>query len=99
MVGADVVPSSQPLGERVMMKSAHLVSLPDDPGGVSDRILLIVDFWNAVRVCGDPGATTWEELETIEREVTSCLARQIPDVEKAESLTARAMRLIAGCSE
>jgi hypothetical protein len=77
----------------------QLVSLPDDPGDLGNRSQPLVDFWNALRISGDSGATTWEELEKLEHEVTDCLAGQMPDVERAESLTARAMLLIAGCSD
>lgn len=78
---------------------AQLVSLPDDPGDQGNRLQQIVDFWNALRISGDSGATTWEELEKLEHEVTDCLTRQSPDVDGAESLTGRAMLLLAGCSE
>jgi hypothetical protein len=78
---------------------AQLKPLSDDPGDESDRLRQVVDWWNALRICGDSGAATWEEIERLEREVTDCLAKQSPDVNRAESLTAYAMLLIAGCSD
>jgi hypothetical protein len=56
-----------------------------------------VDFWNDLRTTDDTGRTTWEVLEPLEREVTECLYRG--DVGRAESLTAKAMLLIAGMVE
>lgn len=78
---------------------AQLVSLPDEPEDLSNRIQQIVGFWNGLRVCGESGAATWEELERLEHEVTDCLAAELPDVDRAESLTACAMLRVAGCSE
>lgn len=53
-------------------------------------------FWNELHTCGQPGATTWEVLESLENEVTECLYRNPPDIGLAESLTAQAAALIAG---
>lgn len=64
-----------------------------------DEIRRIVEFWNQLRVCEELGATNWEVLEPIEREVTECLYWSPYDVRKAESLTALAMLLIAGVSK
>ncbi len=72
---------------------------PDESSTVDIRIRLIVDWWNDLRVCDDSGATTWEELDGLEREVTDCLAKKPPDVNRVEALTAYAMLLIAGCTE
>ncbi len=61
------------------------------------RILLIVEFWNELRVCDDTGRTSWETLEPLEREVADCVERRTgADLLRAESLTARAQLLIAG---
>jgi hypothetical protein len=71
---------------------------PDDPQSFESRRQKIVDFWNVLRTCGDPGATTWEVLDPLELQVTEYLDRDPPDVRGAESRTALAFLLIAGCS-
>lgn len=76
--------------------SVKLGSLPDGPGTPAESRQLLVDWWSALRVCGDSGATTWEVLDGLEREVTECLALPTPDLVQAKSLTAMAMHLIAG---
>ena len=60
------------------------------------RCQRIADWWSALRVSEDPGATTWEVLDGLEREVTDCLAVEPQDICRAESLTARAILLFAG---
>ena len=70
---------------------------PDDPQASEARRQQIIDFWNVLRTCGDPGATTWEVLEPLERQVTEYLDDDPPDIRGAESLTALAALLIAGC--
>ncbi len=69
---------------------------PDDVSAVEPRIRRIVDFWNELDCSGESGATTWEVLEELRLEVTECLSRDPPDIDLAESLTARAMHSIAG---
>lgn len=59
----------------------------------------ISDFWNELRTCGDPGATNWEALESLENEVTECLYLSPPDLVRADSLTAKAALLIGGFDE
>jgi hypothetical protein len=54
----------------------------------------IVSFWNELRICGDPSATTWDVLEPLEQQVTEFLARD--DLESASRLTAKAWCLMAG---
>ena len=78
---------------------AQLDLSPDEADTAEVRIRLMVDWWNDLRVCDDSGATTWEELDGLEREVTDCLAKKPPDANRAEALTAYAMLLIAGCTE
>jgi len=69
-----------------------------DSGDESTRP--IVEFWNQVRVCDATGQTSWEILEPLERQVTECLVRRRPrDLDRAASLTALAMILIAGQGE
>lgn len=77
----------------------QLVSSLGDPSRDSFCIQQIAEWWSELRVCGESGAATWEELDALEQEVTDCLARKLPDVNRAESLTAYAMLLIAGCTE
>ena len=68
----------------------------DNPDSVEQRIRLVVDFWNQLDCCGESGATTWGVLEELRLEVTECLDRGPPDLNKAESLTAYAMLLVTG---
>jgi hypothetical protein len=46
---------------------------PRSMSTTADRIDLVIDFWNALRVNNDPGSTNWEVLEDLERQVTECL--------------------------
>ena len=78
---------------------AQLVPSSGDPFALEARIQRIVDWWHDLHEGGDSGAATWEELERIEQEVTGCLDRRSLDVDRAESVTAYAMLLIAGCSD
>ena len=76
--------------------------LPTEPLPPDDdpRIERIVAFWNRLRLSDDAGRTSWQVLESLEREVTDCLTRRTPsDIERAESLTALAALLIAGLTE
>jgi hypothetical protein len=61
-----------------------------------EQIDFIVDFWNALRIDDDPGSTTWEVLEDLERQVTECLDGVLPDIDSAWGLTAQAMLLMTG---
>lgn len=72
---------------------------PDDPQATNARCQRVVEFWNELRTWGDSGATTWEVLESLERQVTECLDHAPPEVGEAESLTALAALLIAGQSD
>lgn len=77
---------------------AHCAELsPDDPQTVEVRRQQVIDFWNWLRTCGDPGATTWEVLEPLERQATEQLDEAPPNIRGAESTTALAALLIAGC--
>jgi hypothetical protein len=73
-----------------------LSSEPSDDD--ANKIRLMAEFWNALRICEDTGAASKESLEELERGVTECLYARPPDIERAESLTACAMHLMAGCS-
>jgi hypothetical protein len=79
------------------MKTHCAKSSPDDPPNYEERRQQVVDFWNDLRICGDTGATTWEVLEPLERQATECLDYDPPDLRAAESITAQAALLIAGC--
>ena len=72
---------------------------PDDPKATDFLRQQLVEFWNELRTCGDSGATTWEVLDLLEKDVTECLYRSPPDIARAESLTAQAALLIAGFTE
>ena len=76
---------------------SHCAELSPDEPNIEARCQQIVDFWNELRTCGDPGETTWEVLEPLERQATECLDDDPPDIRGAESITAYAALLIAGC--
>jgi hypothetical protein len=69
---------------------------PDDPPTTDARRQQLIEFWNELRTCGNSGATTWEVLESLERQVTECLDQYPPDIGAAESLTALAALLMTG---
>lgn len=69
---------------------------PGDPQTTDACFQKIIDFWNGLRTSGDPGATTWEVLESLERDVTEFLDRDPPNIGAAQSLTALAGLLILG---
>ncbi len=66
------------------------------PGDNADARIIqtLVEIWNAIRLREDPGETTWEVLDTYEREVTDCLAMQPPDLRRAMSVTLEAVDVI-----
>jgi hypothetical protein len=70
---------------------------PDDPQSLEARRQHVIDFWNGLRTCGDPGATTWEVLELLERQATEYVDEALCNIRAAESTTAHAALLIAGC--
>lgn len=78
------------------MKRRYDGSSPESERADHTRIEPITAFWNQWRVCDETGGTSWEALEALEREVTECLGREPPDIDRAESLTAKAMFLISG---
>jgi hypothetical protein len=61
-----------------------------------DRQRQIARWWDQLRAGEDPGATTWEVLDPLERQVTDCLGRDPPDLDRADRLTAKAFLLVAG---
>jgi len=68
-------------------------------GQLQQRIRAVSDWWSQLDVCGEPGATTWEVLETLRQQVTDCLSKDPPDIDEAESLTAIAQLRMTGQSE
>jgi hypothetical protein len=54
------------------------------------------DFWSAIHISGETGATDWATLEEIERQVTEAMYRKTPDANRVISLTAEAFHRIAG---
>jgi len=66
--------------------------------GNDDRIRPLVDFWNIVPVLDELDATKRKALEPLERLVTDCLFQVPPDIGRAESVTALALRIISGWS-
>lgn len=60
------------------------------------RVRTLCDFWSSIE---DAGGASWEVLDRLAQEVTASLREDPPDVRQAESLTAKAMLLIEGCTE
>jgi len=75
------------------MRIGHQLA-PEELESSWARAEYLVDFWNQLRISDDTGMSSWEELGPLERSVTDCLARS--DLAEAESMTAKAMLLIAG---
>ena len=69
---------------------------PGKPKALESHHQQLIEFWNALRTCGDPGATTWEVLEPLELQVTEYLDMDPPDIAGASSTTALAALLITG---
>jgi hypothetical protein len=77
---------------------SHCAELsPDEPPSHENRRQKIINFWNGLRTDGDSGETTWDVLEPLERQATEYLDDDPPDLRAAESITAYAALLIAGC--
>lgn len=74
----------------------QLDSSPDIPAGLAVRARHVAEFWNSYNVTGDPGASTREVLEGIERQVSDCMSMAMQAIGKAESLTAIALGLMSG---
>jgi hypothetical protein len=62
----------------------------------ANRLAWISDIWSQLCISGETGATDRATLDEIEREVTDALYVPTPDVDRAESLTFRALLLISG---
>jgi hypothetical protein len=60
------------------------------------RLRIIGQLWNEIRINGNTGATDWVVLEEIERAVTDAMSQTPPDIDRAESQTFKALHLIAG---
>ncbi len=69
---------------------------PAGPPGEDPRIRRVIDWWMALEMGGDAGASNWEVLTVLSNKVTACLTQDPPDTERAESLTAMAMLAIEG---
>ena len=69
---------------------------PDCPAEQRRRWQDVIAFWNALSCESDAGETTWGVLEGLQAQVTECLSRDPPDIDRAESLTALAALLITG---
>lgn len=72
---------------------------PDFSDRWKERQWLIIEFWRELQRSGDSGATSWEVLDSIANRVTEALMQEPPDLNRAESLTARALLLIEGFIE
>ena len=62
----------------------------------SERTRLLGELWNEIHVNGEFGAADQVAVEEIERTVTDELSKRVPNIDRAESLTFRALHLIAG---
>lgn len=78
------------------METHGTKSSPAGPPSQDQRIQRVVDWWMALEMSGDAGASSWEVLTSLGNEVTACLCQDPPDVARAESITARAMLAIEG---
>ena len=72
-------------------------SVSKRPDGIRSQQL--AEFWSRLRVSEELGATTWDVLEPLEREVTEALDQDPPDFIRADSATAKAFCLISGVNE
>jgi hypothetical protein len=61
-----------------------------------DRLRILPHIWSEIHISGYTGATAWVVLEEIERGVTDAMNQDPPDIDRAESLTFRALHLITG---
>jgi len=70
----------------------------DDRDGTSrrDRLKRIADLWSEIDNSDDTGATNRATLDEIEREVTDAMYGNMPDLDRAESLTFMALHYISG---
>lgn len=59
----------------------------------------LAEFWSQLRVSEELGATNWDVLEPLEREVTEALEKDPPDFVLADSATVKAYCLISGDNE
>ena len=75
------------------------VSPAELPRTARNRRQLIIDWWIERERSGDAGATTWEVLDVLRNRVTYYLMGGAKSLNKAESLTAQAMLLVAGLTE
>jgi hypothetical protein len=64
--------------------------------GEEERVRVVSSFWNEYAIYDDPGGTTREVLRSLQQDVTDCLYKKPPDIDKAEGLTALAMMLMSG---
>jgi hypothetical protein len=62
----------------------------------ANRRTLICDLWSQLYISGETGATDRATLDEIEREVTDALYGAMLDIDRAESLTFKALLLISG---
>ncbi len=74
----------------------HRTQMSLDNPKINEERSRIINFWNGLRVCGDPGETTWKVLDSLERQVTEYLNHDPPNMKMAESLTATAALAIGG---
>lgn len=56
----------------------------------------LIEWWMQLELCGDCGSTSWRVLDPLRDAVTACLMFSPPQLNQAEHLTARAIRLVTG---
>lgn len=67
-----------------------------EPPSNEERISNLKSCWRAILHGRSPGSTSWEVLEHLYYLAERSLAADPPDVDQAESLTARALCEMAG---
>ena len=80
-----------------MSKAHHHGLSSAEPRISGARYRLIAEFWSALEPDGETGAANREDLDMLRQQVTECLMRDPPDMRTADSITARAALMIAGC--
>jgi len=60
------------------------------------RRQVLVEWWTQLELDGDCGVTNWSVLDPIRDAVPAYLGFSPPQLDKAEYLTAKAIRLITG---
>jgi hypothetical protein len=82
-----------------MSRRAHGRLSPAFSTKQRDRRQRIIDWWTALEMSGDAGATDWEVLDDLRDCVTQYLGFDPLGLDEAERATAKAMILVSGLME